>query len=104
MATEGGVPKFRIEGLAFGYDGNFVQHDVSFDIDGKSIFAIMGGSGCGKSTLMKTMIGLLEPMAGSIHVGDEDYWSVTEERRAEIGRRFGVVFQTGAPIADVYPA
>jgi phospholipid/cholesterol/gamma-HCH transport system ATP-binding protein len=45
---------------------------------------------------MKTMIGLLRPKAGTIHVGDEDYWSVGEERRTEIGRRFGVVFQTGA--------
>jgi phospholipid/cholesterol/gamma-HCH transport system ATP-binding protein len=95
-ATGTGVPKFRIEGLAFGYGDAIVQHDVSFDVDDKSIFAIMGGSGCGKSTLMKTMIGLLEPMAGSIHVDDEDYWRATEERRAEIGRRFGVVFQSGA--------
>ena len=42
------------------------------------------------------MIGLLRPSAGSIHVGDEDYWAASEERRAEIGRRFGVVFQSGA--------
>jgi phospholipid/cholesterol/gamma-HCH transport system ATP-binding protein len=56
----------------------------------------MGGSGSGKSTLMKTMVGLLRPSTGSIHVDDEDYWGVSEERRTEIGRRFGVVFQSGA--------
>jgi len=89
-------PKLRVEGLSFGYDDNIVQHDVSFDVRDRSIFAIMGGSGCGKSTLMKTMIGLLQPTAGTIHVGDEDYWAATEERRTEIGRRFGVVFQSGA--------
>src|SRR5258708_2050252 len=89
-------PKLRIEGLAFGYGRVAVQHDISFDVAGKSIFAIMGGSGCGKSTLMKTMIGLLQPTAGSIHVGDEDYWAASEERRTNIGRRFGVVFQSGA--------
>jgi phospholipid/cholesterol/gamma-HCH transport system ATP-binding protein len=89
-------PKLRVEGLAFGYGSNIVQHDVSFDVHDKSIFAIMGGSGCGKSTLMKTMIGLLQPTAGSIHVGNEDYWAASEERRTEIGRRFGVVFQSGA--------
>jgi phospholipid/cholesterol/gamma-HCH transport system ATP-binding protein len=96
MSTESSIPKFRIKGLAFGYGGIYVQHDVSFDIGDKSIFAIMGGSGCGKSTLMKTMIGLLRPLAGSIHVGTEEYWTATEGRRSEIGRRFGVVFQTGA--------
>jgi phospholipid/cholesterol/gamma-HCH transport system ATP-binding protein len=88
--------RFRVDSLAFGYNGAVVQHDISFDVLDKSIFAIMGGSGSGKSTLMKTMIGLLRPIAGSIHVGDEDYWNVTEERRSEIGRRFGVVFQSGA--------
>ncbi len=88
--------KLRVEALAFGYGDTIVQHDVSFTVEPRSIFAIMGGSGCGKSTLMKTMIGLLQPTAGTIYVDDEDYWGATEERRTEIGRRFGVVFQSGA--------
>jgi phospholipid/cholesterol/gamma-HCH transport system ATP-binding protein len=96
MNSESNAPKFRVSGLAFGYGGNMVQHDVSFDVGAKSIFAIMGGSGCGKSTLMKTMIGLLKPSRGSILVGDENYWDATEQRRTAIGRRFGVVFQNGA--------
>jgi phospholipid/cholesterol/gamma-HCH transport system ATP-binding protein len=96
MASAGSTAKLQVSGLAFGYGSNIVQHDVSFEVGAKSIFAIMGGSGCGKSTLMKTMIGLLKPSAGSIYVGEEDYWGATAERRAEIGRRFGVVFQTGA--------
>jgi phospholipid/cholesterol/gamma-HCH transport system ATP-binding protein len=96
MTAESSAAKLRVAGLAFGYDGNIVQHDVSFEVRSKSIFAIMGGSGCGKSTLMKTLIGLLKPSAGSIHVGDEDYWGASGQRRTEIGRRFGVVFQSGA--------
>jgi phospholipid/cholesterol/gamma-HCH transport system ATP-binding protein len=91
-----GRVKFKVDGLAFGYDGGTVQHDVSFNVRDRSIFAIMGPSGCGKSTLMKTMIGLLRPNTGTIRVGDEDYWSASEARRVEIGRRFGVVFQSGA--------
>jgi len=96
MTQQGSTPKLRVEGVAFGYGGTTVQRGVSFDVGGNSIFAIMGGSGSGKSTLMKTMIGLLKPSAGSIYVGEEDYWGATEARRAEIGRRFGVVFQSGA--------
>jgi phospholipid/cholesterol/gamma-HCH transport system ATP-binding protein len=94
--TESGQPKFRVSGLSFGYGSNIVQHDVSFDVRDKSIFAIMGGSGCGKSTLMKTMVGLVKPHTGTILVGNEDYWAATEARRTEIGHRFGVVFQSGA--------
>ncbi|MFL5283405.1 MAG: ABC transporter ATP-binding protein, partial [Rhodopila sp.] len=61
-----------------------------------SIFAVMGGSGCGKSTVLKSIIGLLRPRAGAILVEQEDYWSASEDRRTEIGRRFGVLFQSGA--------
>lgn len=96
MDIDSTEPKLRVEGLTFGYGAKVVQHDVAFTVSGQSIFAIMGGSGCGKSTLMKALIGLLRPSAGTIHVGDIDYWAATEERRTEIGRRFGVVFQSGA--------
>ena len=44
----------------------------------------------------KAMIGLLRPSAGTIHVGAEDYWAQSDERRAEIGRGFGVLFQSSA--------
>src|SRR4051812_6753798 len=64
--AETSQPRFRVNGLAFGYGSNIVQHDVSFDVQDKSIFAIMGGSGCGKSTLMKAMVGLVKPHAGTI--------------------------------------
>jgi phospholipid/cholesterol/gamma-HCH transport system ATP-binding protein len=88
--------KLQIKGLSVGYGDRMVQHDVSFNVAAGSIFAIMGGSGCGKSTLLRALIGLLRPSAGSICFGTEDYWSATEARRTEIGRRFGVLFQSGA--------
>jgi phospholipid/cholesterol/gamma-HCH transport system ATP-binding protein len=86
----------QVRGLAFGYDGVSIQHDVSFDVKPGSIFAIMGESGCGKSTLLKTLIGLLRPTAGSVHFGTRDYWSLDEAQREEFGRRLGVLFQGGA--------
>jgi phospholipid/cholesterol/gamma-HCH transport system ATP-binding protein len=88
--------KLRVKGLSVGYGERTVQHDVSFTVAAGSIFAIMGGSGCGKSTLLQALIGLLRPSSGSVCFGAEDYWSATEARRTEIGRRFGVLFQSGA--------
>lgn len=96
MATKPSEPKLDIAGLAIGFADMVVQHDLSFKVKAGSIFAIMGGSGCGKSSLMKAMIGLLRPIAGNILVGKENYWDAGEERRAEIGRGFGVLFQGGA--------
>lgn len=88
--------KITVNNLAFGYGARTVQDDVSFTIKTGSIFAIMGGSGCGKSTLLKVLIGLLRPSAGAVAVDGEDYWQATDDRRTEIGRRFGVLFQSGA--------
>ncbi|CCG42965.1 ABC transporter ATP-binding protein [Magnetospirillum molischianum] len=88
--------KIAVEGLAFGYGSEPIQNNLSFTVATGSIFAIMGGSGCGKSTLLKVLIGLLRPLAGTVHVRGEDYWSVSADRREQIGRRCGVLFQSGA--------
>ena len=80
--------------LAFGT--KIIQRDLSFDVRRGSIFAVMGGSGCGKSTVLKAMVGLLRPTHGLVRVENEDYWAATDDRRAQIGRRFGVLFQSAA--------
>jgi phospholipid/cholesterol/gamma-HCH transport system ATP-binding protein len=96
MTTQPAGSQLDVEGLTIGFGDRIVQHDISFKVAAGSIFAIMGGSGCGKSTLLKAMIGLLRPSAGRIRVGAEDYWAASDERRAEIGRGFGVLFQSDA--------
>lgn len=73
-----------------------MQRDVSFSIMPGEIFVIMGGSGCGKSTMLRAMIGLLRPANGSITYDDQPLWEVDDEQRAELQRRFGVLFQGGA--------
>jgi phospholipid/cholesterol/gamma-HCH transport system ATP-binding protein len=88
--------RLQVKQLSVGYGESIVQHDVSFTVAAGSIFAIMGGSGSGKSTLLQALIGLLRPSAGSVCFGREDYWSATQARQTEIGRRFGVLFQSGA--------
>lgn len=89
-------PKLQVEGLTVGFGGRIIQHDLSFSVTSGSVFAIMGSSGSGKSSLMRAMIGLLRPMAGSVRVGEEDYWAASEARRAQIDQGFGVLFQSGA--------
>ncbi len=89
-------PKLLAQSLSVGYGRNIVQHDLSFAVRPGSIFAIMGGSGCGKSTVLKSLIGLVRPAVGTVHVNGEDYWAASEQRRVELGRRFGVLFQSGA--------
>ena len=89
-------PILEVHGLAYGYGVQRLQHDVSFEVNRGSIFAIMGASGSGKSTMLKVLIGLLRPSAGKIIFGGVDYCSLGDARCAQIGRHFGVLFQGGA--------
>jgi len=86
----------RCVDLTLGFGSKVVQSGLTFSVRSGSIFALMGGSGCGKSTVMRAMFGLLSPRSGTVLVDGEDYWAAQEERRTEIGRRFGVLFQSAA--------
>jgi phospholipid/cholesterol/gamma-HCH transport system ATP-binding protein len=88
--------RLQLRDLTVAFGPRVIQRDLSFSIRQGSIFAIMGGSGCGKSTVLKAMIGLLRPTAGRVIVDGDDYWAADESRRSQIGRRFGVLFQSGA--------
>jgi phospholipid/cholesterol/gamma-HCH transport system ATP-binding protein len=96
LRATGETPLLALHGVTLAFGSAVIQRDLSFDVRRGSIFAVMGGSGCGKSTVLKAMIGLLRPRAGSILVEHEDYRAATAARRTDIGRRFGVLFQSAA--------
>ena len=96
MSTAQARACLQARNLTVGYGDRAVQRDLCFSVRHGSVFAIMGGSGCGKSTVLRSMIGLLRPFVGTVLVEGEDYWAATDMRRIEIGRRFGVLFQSGA--------
>jgi phospholipid/cholesterol/gamma-HCH transport system ATP-binding protein len=96
MTPQPGTPKIRVRNLSVGYGDNLVQERVSFDVKAGSIFAIMGVSGTGKSTILRAMVGLLRPSAGDICFNDVNYWSLSDAKREEGGRRFGMLFQGAA--------
>jgi phospholipid/cholesterol/gamma-HCH transport system ATP-binding protein len=96
MAAAPNEPKIRVRDLKVSYAANVIQQGVSFEVKEGSIFAVMGASGSGKSTILRAMTGLLRPSGGSVCYGSLDYWSLSDSRREEIGRGFGVLFQGGA--------
>ena len=57
--------------VSFGYEGKEVLSEVSFALEGGEYLCIVGENGAGKSTLIKGMLGLLEPMSGSVVLSDE---------------------------------
>jgi glycine betaine/proline transport system ATP-binding protein len=68
--------------------------DVSFEVAPREVFVVMGLSGSGKSTLVRMLTRLIEPTAGSVHLGGEDITTCDEKALRELRRkRVGMVFQ-----------
>lgn len=85
-----------VRNLTMAFGSFVVMKDLNFDIRKKDIFVIMGGSGCGKSTLLRHMIGLIEPAKGAVFYEGENFTESDSEKRREMIRRFGVMYQSGA--------
>ena len=88
--------QIEIRQLTMAYGTNVVMRDLDFTIERGEIFAIMGGSGCGKSTLLRHMIGLKEPAKGTIYYDSENFTEASSDRKDQLMRKFGVLYQSGA--------
>lgn len=78
-----------------------VLTDVDLEVRRGEIVALLGGSGCGKSTMLRTITGLLPPLAGSVSLLGEDMYSLDEEGRRELLRRTGMAFQQDALFGSI---
>ena len=61
-----------IQNISVGYDENIVLRDVSLKIYEQDFLGIVGPNGGGKTTLVKTILGLLKPVSGSIVFPDKE--------------------------------
>lgn len=58
----------QLTGIEKRFPGVIANHDVNLNVVSGTIHAIVGENGAGKSTLMKTLYGMHQPEAGTIHV------------------------------------
>lgn len=85
----------EVRGLTMKYGRRVIQQDLNFSITRGQVFVIMGGSGCGKSTLLRHLIGLHKPAAGEIWFSGENLWGLSQDRRNDLMRKIGVLYQRG---------
>ena len=73
--------------------GKPVLKDISLDIEGRGITAIIGPSGTGKSTLIRCVNRLIDPTSGEILFEGQDLAKLSGQPLREARRRIGMVFQ-----------
>jgi manganese/zinc/iron transport system ATP- binding protein len=71
----------EVEDLTVAYDQKPVLWDVDMFVPQGTLMAIVGPNGAGKSTLIKTILGLIKPVAGTVLIKGKPY----EQQRQIVG-------------------
>jgi len=86
----------RMENLSYSIGGRRILEDFDFSLERGVNRTILGVSGSGKTTILKLLLGLLQPDAGRVCIGDFCITGVPESRFVELRKRIAIVFQGGA--------
>ena len=86
----------KIENLSTAFGENIVHNNISFSINEKEIFGVLGGSGSGKTVLVKQIVMLNEIQKGTIKIFDKDISNLNLEQSQEVKQQFSYLFQFGA--------
>jgi putative ABC transport system ATP-binding protein len=72
-----------------------ILRDIDLAVTPGEALAVVGASGSGKSTLLALLAGLDTPSTGTVVLDGVDFFSLDEDRRAQLrGRLLGFVFQS----------
>ncbi|MGH7242282.1 MAG: ABC transporter ATP-binding protein [Phycisphaerales bacterium] len=97
-------PLISCQQVAKIFDGRAVLESIDLDVYPGETMVIMGGSGSGKSTLLRVIIGSFPADRGKVVLFGQDMTPLVsgpdgggdEDKLAEVRKRFGILFQSGA--------
>ena len=110
--VEAGRPVLEVSGLTTRFDirGGLLGRlrgrvhaveGVSFDLRGGETLSLVGESGCGKSTTGRSILRLIEPVAGSVLLGGEEVLKLGAGALRERRKAMQMIFQD--PFASLDP-
>ena len=89
-------PILNVENLNFGYKDRQILKGVSFTVNPKEFFAIIGPNGCGKTTLIKTILKNETPDSGAIKILGKNLSRLSSR---DLAHHMAAVLQTIDPAA-----
>ena len=96
MANDGGDFAIEVHDLVTHYGERMILKGIDFHVRPAETMVIMGGSGSGKSTLIRHLLALDTATSGSVRVLGQDIAKLGTVARAELSKKIGVAFQSGA--------
>jgi oligopeptide/dipeptide ABC transporter ATP-binding protein len=67
--------------------------DVSFEVQRREVFALVGESGCGKTTVGRSLLRLIEPTGGEVRFDGVPVLELSRRELRALRRRMQLVFQ-----------
>jgi phospholipid/cholesterol/gamma-HCH transport system ATP-binding protein len=86
----------ELAGVKKAFGSRVILDGITLTVRDGETLAVIGYSGTGKSVMLKTIVRLLEPDAGVVHVDGEDVAKLQREQLYDLRRRVGYVFQFAA--------
>src|SRR6185436_14443824 len=90
------TPMIAVSGLTKSIGRQEILRGIDLTVEKGETLVIIGRSGGGKSVLLKHLIGLMQPDAGEIWVDGQNIIGLGERKLADIRRKIGILFQSGA--------
>jgi len=89
-------PKIQLSDVHKAFGRKVVLDGIDLTVGRAESVVVIGGSGTGKSVMLKCILGLLNPESGSIAVDGQEVVGLGGPDRAEVMKKFGMLFQGGA--------
>ncbi len=78
-------PLLDVRSLTAGYDGGAAIRKVDITVAAGEVVVLLGPNGAGKTTTLRTVSGMVRPMAGSVSMNGRTLGRTSAESRARAG-------------------
>jgi branched-chain amino acid transport system ATP-binding protein len=75
----------EVKSLASGYEGVQILWGVNLKLEAGKLTTLVGSNGVGKTTLLKTVMGLMKPLEGTVSFQGQEVTNLSAHARAKAG-------------------